>query len=393
MTPSTARLQYLWDRYANRSATEPELQELTDWLAGQSDPDVFREAVEPLLKNEKEFAEPDNDVEWMYRRISSLVKKDAPVSRVYFLRRGFLRYAAAILLLIGLGSAVYFLAAHHSTGPAVTKSNDPLQSDKVPGRNRAVLTLSDGATITLDSAANGAIAQQGNASIVKLTGGRIVYSQKGSAKREMMMNTMSTPKGGKYQLLLPDGSKVWLNAASSITYPVVFSGRERKVTITGEAYFEVQKDNEHPFIVNLGGVDITVLGTEFNINAYPDEQDTRVTLLQGAVKVTKTGKTVLLRPGDQARITQTLQVTSQVNTDAVIAWKNGTFDFTGVPLDVILRQLSRWYDVDIIYQGPVKNVNIGGEIGMDLNLSQVLKVLIKMGLNARLEGKRLILLP
>lgn len=265
-----------------------------------------------------------------------------------------------------------------------------------------MLTLGDGSRITLDSAGIGALAKQGNAMVEKSSADRIAYhsSESKTAGKAIVYNTLSTPRGGKYQLTLPDGTIVWLNASSSITYPVAFSGDKRKVTVTGESYFEVHSDPAHPFVVSKEDVDITVLGTQFNVNAYEDEEQMRVTLVEGAVKVDKGQVGVVLKPGHQARVTglgqaspSSLTQLDHVNISAVTAWKNGSFNFAGKTLPEILRQLSRWYDVDVVYQGPVRQVNIAGEMGMDLNLSQVLKVLRKMGVRAQVEGKNLIVLP
>jgi ferric-dicitrate binding protein FerR (iron transport regulator) len=258
--------------------------------------------------------------------------------------------------------------------------------------------LSDGTAITLDSAANGTIAQQGNAAIVKQAGGQIVYNLQGTAGARqgadggVMMNTMRTPRGGRYQLALPDGTLVWLNAASSITYPIAFTGRQRSVKISGEVYFEVTKNKEQPFVVDVDGrTTVEVLGTGFDVNAYTDEGSVKTTLLEGSVKV----GTVLLRPGEQAQLGQKgTSVVHNVNLDKVMAWKNGLFNFEDVDLKEVMRQLARWYDIEVIYEKGVPNIRFEGEISRNINLSNLLKVLARAEVKFRIEeGRRLVVLP
>jgi ferric-dicitrate binding protein FerR (iron transport regulator) len=254
--------------------------------------------------------------------------------------------------------------------------------DVEPGGQKAVLTLSDGSTIVLDNAGNGQIAQQGQTQVIKLGNGEIQYksgNQKTGA-REVVFNTMSTPRGGQYQLVLPDGSKVWLNSESSITYPVMFSHQERKVKITGEAYFEVAKDKTKPFRVETGDMKVEVLGTHFNVKAYADEGPTKTSLLEGSVKVDMQ----VLKPG-QAFINGRIVPT---NVEQDVAWKNGIFNFNNENLTQVMKQLARWYDLDIVYPDGVPQKEYGGEIGRNLKLNQVLKGLENSGVHFELNGKR-----
>jgi ferric-dicitrate binding protein FerR (iron transport regulator) len=262
-----------------------------------------------------------------------------------------------------------------------------VENDVAPGGNKALLTLADGQTIVLDSAANGTLATDGGATITKTAGGKIAYTTgNGQPNSAVVYNTMTTPRGGQYQLALPDGSSVWLNAASSITYPTVFSGSSRIVRITGEAYFEVAHNASKPFIVETPTERVTVLGTHFNVNSYTDEPATKVSLLEGSVKI---GAQVL-RPG-QAYVNGKVQST---NVTQDVAWTKGVFDFHRVPLAQAMRQLSKWYAVDVVYEQGVPDIVFGGSMGRDLNLSQVLSFLEKAGVHFRLtDHRQLIVTP
>jgi ferric-dicitrate binding protein FerR (iron transport regulator) len=289
-------------------------------------------------------------------------------------------YAAAVLVL--LVSGVYLVGRRHdSPQPAVAAV--PVMTERVrPGTQRAILTLADGRTLTLDSAANGRIAQQGAVQVLKLANGQVRYQPLGAGGEDKLVyNTMSTPLGGQYQLTLPDGSNVWLNAGSSITYPTAFPGNERKVTVTGEVYFEVTKNKNKAFRVIAGDQEIEVLGTHFNINAYTDEGHVKTSLLEGAIKVNR----VLLRPG-QAFAHSRIETT---NVEQDVAWKNGVFNFNNQSLAQVMRQLARWYDLEIVYPNGVPRKEYGGEMGRDLSLGQVLKGLQNSNVHFELNGKRL----
>jgi transmembrane sensor len=281
-----------------------------------------------------------------------------PAHRVHFLRTGFMRYAAAIVLLIFGISGYYMYYTAQSNKEVVQKTPSPKFNDVLPGTDKAVLTLSTGKQIALDSTV-GSLISEGNVQI-KHGGNGLVYSSSDVA----VINTMTTPKGGQYQLTLADGTKVWLNAASSITYPTAFGGRERKVTITGEAYFEVANNKEKPFIVNTPEESITVLGTSFNVNVYADEKGGKTSLLEGSVKID--GK--LLKPG-QAYTSGNVTAT---NVQQDIAWKNGLFNFQNVRLEQAMRQLARWYNIEVKYKGIPREIEFGGEIVKSLTLQEVI---------------------
>jgi ferric-dicitrate binding protein FerR (iron transport regulator) len=254
--------------------------------------------------------------------------------------------------------------------------------------------LANGKKIVLDSMSNGVVAVQSGAKIL-LKNDQVSYNNTREAEA-VSYNTMSTPRGRQYTLVLSDGSKVWLNAASSITFPTSFMGKERNVEITGEAYFEVAHDAERPFKVKVGDMQVQVLGTHFNVNAYEDEGDIKTTLLEGSVKVSKGNENTLIVPGEQAVILNSpsgvggITVKKDIDLDEVVAWKNGLFNFNNADLKTVMRQLSRWYNVNIIYTGEIPNRVFGGEMQRDLHLSQVLKLLEKNNVHFKIDGKNIV---
>lgn len=305
------------------------------------------------------------------------------------------RWAAAAILVIAITTAVFMLVERKPGGtePGIAKST---VNDVLPGGYRATLQLANGQVIILDSAANGSLAKQGNTSIIKLANGQIAYNLESNVTTEVMYNTMSTPAGGQFKLQLPDGTNVWLNAASSITYPTAFVGKDRTVSIKGEAYFEVAKDQSKPFHVKVNNMDVEVLGTHFNINSYADESAIKTTLLEGSVKVkSELQSAVILKPGEQALLAANspLTIEHSPDIDQVMAWKNGLFNFNKLSLQEVMKQIARWYDVEVLYQGEVKPKKFGGEIQRDLNLSEVLEGLKETGIHFRIEEKKLIVLP
>lgn len=302
--------------------------------------------------------------------------------------------AASIILVIGLGT--YFLFFNKlKEEPEIVKTEVP-QDVKAPDGTKAMITLADGRIIPIDSLTS---IDQSNVKLTKTANGNIIYS--GSTSK-IVYNTLSNPRGSKViDMTLSDGSHVWLNAGSSMVFPIAFNGDYRKVFITGEAYLEVAHNAAKPFIVNANNKgEIEVLGTRFNVNAYDDEDALRTTLLEGKVKFTKTTLSlpssdfVVLSPGQQSVLSKTgLQMKNNVDMDGVMAWKNGLFNFNNSNLEMVMRQLARWYDVEVVYQGSVPKRNFGGEMQRDLNLSEVLKILETNQVHFRIEGKKLIVLP
>jgi transmembrane sensor len=296
--------------------------------------------------------------------------------------------AASILVVMGTGTFVLFQIRHQSSLALASKQS----ADKSPGKTGAILTLSNGSKIVLDSVGNGLLANQNNTAVSKRNGG-LVYSAGSGAKT--VYNTMATPRAREYNLELSDGTKVWLNASSSITFPTSFASNERKVVLTGEAYFEVAKDKDRPFRVLVNDMQVNVLGTHFNVNAYDDEDAVSTTLLEGSVLLTEKGRKVLLKPGQQAQREKSgsTVVKDNVNLDEVMGWKNGVFYFENASLKSVLRQLSRWYDVDVVFEKDVPSRTFEGEIQRNLQLSQVLKILERNKVRFEIDGKILRVMP
>ncbi len=308
------------------------------------------------------------------------------------------RVAAAVIIVL-LGTGAVFLLSDKKK-PAIAKTNPvaPYHNDVAPGGNKALLTLADGSTIVLDSAQIGTLSQQGNIKVLKLDNGQLAYTALGSTAA-VVYNTISTPRGGQYQLTLADGSKVWLNAASSLRFPAGFTGKERKVELTGEAYFEIAKNASMPFRVNVAGRgEVEVLGTHFNINSYDDEMTINTTLLEGKVKVSALGNEQpvtsnqqFLSAGQQAQLNSNGQLVINKSPDikAVMAWKNGKFDFgEATEIATIMRQIARWYDVQVEYKGMVSG-EIGGSMSRDVNASKVFEMLGMTGsVKFQINGKK-----
>ncbi len=303
--------------------------------------------------------------------------------------------AAAAVLLIGVSTAAWFLFSGSLQKQHIMASQNqtgkPHKNDVAPGYNGAVLTLSDGSVIVLDSASEGNLAMQGNSKIMKKGGGVQYVSKTTGNEMASGYNTIGTPRGRQFQLVLEDGTKVWLNAESSIHFPIVFGKKERLVEITGEVYFEVAKNPDRPFTVSVKGMQVQVLGTHFNINSYNDEESIKTTLLEGAVKVFKDGDIKLLSPGQQANLYNTgeMSLLKSVNTGEIIAWKNDQFSFDNTDVKNLARQLTRWYDVEMEMPQNINPVTFTGTISKKSNLSDVLTMLELTGEVAfSIEGKK-----
>ncbi len=292
--------------------------------------------------------------------------------------------AASVLLVIGLAVTTYFNK----------KAEQALHVLAIlPGSDNAVLTLTNGSQVVLSDARAGEIGRQQNVEIKQTAKGWITYTAEGPAQTGAAFNTLTTPRGGQYAIILQDGTKVWLNAASTLKYPVVFAGNERQVELSGEAYFEVAKNAEKPFLVKTAGQTVRVLGTHFNVNSYADEKATRTTLLEGKVTVTGNtgGQTLKLRPGEEAITAGSkVQLAAAPDIDGAMAWKEGKFLFNNTDLHTVMRMLSRWYDVDVEYQGPVAEHHYSGRISRNAPVSQVFEILKTSGINFIINGRKII---
>ena len=274
----------------------------------------------------------------------------------------------------------------HSTAATYYKNEVP------PGGNHAILTLAGGLHVVLDSAGQGSLGMQGASRIVKINSGSLFYKAVSGDHSSSYYNTITTPAGGQYQVTLADGTKVWLNALSAIKFPTSFDGPDRTVELTGEAYFEVKADKDKPFLVKAGQTETRVLGTSFNIMAYSDEGAVKTTLLDGAVSMALGLQSALLRPGEQGQYDDNKgsMMTRPVNTRAVVAWKDGYYFFDRTPVKSVMRQIARWYDVTIVYQGAAPKDEIVGKLPRTADVKEVLHIMELIGIHFKIEGKTIV---
>jgi len=316
-----------------------------------------------------------------------------PANNIHFLQRPWFKLAVACIFIFAVLGILYLRTNHTQTNNEAIAETAKPSNEIAPGKNGAILTLDDGSRIVLDSMKNGKLATQGAADLV-LHANHLTYQNTAASEVEVTYNTLEVPRGRQFQLVLQDGTRVWLNAESRLKYPTSFPGGDRTVEVSGEAYFEVAHDETKPFIVKKDNIEITVLGTHFNVHAYDDEKVPAITLLEGSVNVKNGGKNVTIHPGQQAKIGDDISVINNVDTDEVVAWKDGKFQF-GETADIqsVMRQISRWYDVEIKYEGTIKN-HLGGTLSRDVPLTQLLRVLQTTGVvKFEVEGRMIVVKP
>ncbi len=389
------RFTYLLDRKKKGLASEEEISELQELFSKFGSDPSFKSELEQLWsEDERTGSLPELDWERIYRNaVTEPAGTVVPMLRKGRFRWGRIAAAAAVLFFFLSVGIYYYKGGQPATAPPVSRIAPA--NDALPGVYKATLTIANGSTIVLDSAAPGRLTQQGGIDVVNVGNG-LAYN--GEESSEVLYNTLTTHRGEQYALTLADGTKAWLNAASSIRFPVTFSGKERRVEITGEVYFEVAHNPASPFIVKKAGADdgltVQVLGTHFNVNAYDDEAAANVSLLEGSVKVylQKDGaeKAKMLKPGQQALVGNGVKIVDNADMEEVMAWKKGLFSFNHTTLPVMLRQLSRWYDVDIVYDTNLPEMKIGGGMNRNTHLSQVLTILDELKVKHRIEGKKLV---
>ncbi len=386
---STARLSYLFARFVSENCSEEENEELFKLINDGVDSTQLQELLDEYWLN----APADHKLsperaEAIFQKITQGEDSQFEVKSI---SRKWMYSAAASLIFALLFAGYFWMTQTREATPAIAKKQTIQKAnDLLPGGNKAVLTLGDGTVITLDDTAEGILANQGNISVKKTKDGQVVYTiNKNSKSTEISLNTISTPKGGQYQVVLPDGSKVWLNAASSLSFPTLFTGNERRVVIKGEAYFEIAKNTAMPFIVSANTAEVKVYGTHFNIMAYENEDAIKTTLLEGSVKITSAGKSKMLVPGEQAQVNKggDLNLTSGVNLSEVVAWKNGYFEFKDTELEIIMRQIERWYNVEVSYVGKTPTEQFTGKISRNVKASQILNMLEFAGLKFKTAEK------
>jgi transmembrane sensor len=374
------QIKDLLKRYDQGQCTEQEVAWIETWYLNQQ--------VRPIENSIEELTADLDEVE------HKLLEHIA-VKRVTLWPR--IAAAASVLLFLSIGG--YFYLQKKTLQPV---TQNKLANEIAPGSNKAVLTLSNGKKISLTDAGDGTIATDGNQLIKKTNRGSVVYITNGAVAKDhqLVFNTITTPRGGQWPLTLPDGTKVMLDAASSIKYPITFTGNERKVEVNGQAYFEVVHNAAKPFRVITKGQVIEDIGTKFNVNAYDDEPAYKTTLLEGAVKVAypkaaalSEREGLLLKPGQQTSLQNNRLTVSNADIEHALAWKNGYFNFKDEKIESVMRKLSRWYDIEIEYKDDLPDKLFEGEIPRNINLSQALKVLQVANIHFTVVGKKIIVTP
>jgi ferric-dicitrate binding protein FerR (iron transport regulator) len=382
------KLKVLISKYNSGTATPEERVLIENWYESLNGAE--------LSKSDNELEEIKRDTfNTLQTYIGTSKLNQYPAQNNKVISLTYLKWiAAAVLLSI---SVTFYYYRQHSIGQ---NNNTIAQNDIAPGGNKAILTLADGSKLVLDDSKNGKLATQGKTVVKKTGSGMLAYLSstlgQSPAASEITYNTITTPRGGQYNVVLPDGTQVWLNAASSLKFPTAFTGKERNVELNGEAYFEVVKNKAMPFHVSSAGQTIEVLGTHFDVNAYSDETALKTTLLEGSVKVVKGGLSAMLKPGQQSTISNNetnaaIKVSEVTDIDEIMAWKNGKFHFNDTDIKTVMRQISRWYDVDIEYTGKIPGDDVfTGTFSRSLTAAKALKILEFSGVNFKIEGRKII---
>ncbi|MEP7232181.1 MAG: FecR family protein [Ginsengibacter sp.] len=387
------RLEYLFYCYTHNLATVKEEEELMELIAQSENQEAVKKLIDALIDNTGSEMILTGQVSAAI--LENILKKDDNIVIPSMRKSGFrlwVRVAAAMILFTSAIFA-YILLSQKRDGVFMAEVTNEKHSPIIPGGNKATLTTSDGTVIILDSVQNGTISNVGSTQVIK-KGGMIMYDVSASFKpgAPVVYNTLSTPKGGQYQVVLPDGSKVWLNASSSLHFPSAFTGSKREVELTGEGYFEVAKNKKKPFQVIVGNMKVNVLGTHFNINAYAEESSIKTSLLEGSVHIAKGSVSNFLKPGQQATLKtgdDKVKITN-ADMDQVMAWKNGLFQFDGDGITTIMREIGRWYNVEVLFEDTPPTRRFRGKISRDAQLSDVLKIIGLSGVNFSVVGNRII---
>jgi ferric-dicitrate binding protein FerR (iron transport regulator) len=368
-------LHLLVKKFVNGTASTEEELALLNWYRNKSEEEILWEAD---LSNEEELVRQ--------RMLSNILKNTQAPARLRHLKW---YIAAAAVLLIGVITTVFTNRVSVAPLPLIVKSNKLIVK---PGTNAATLMLANGSKILLDQSSKGVLAQQGGISIKKTAGGQLVYDLSGKSTadaKSIGFNTLTTARGQQYQVILPDGTKVWLNAASSLRFPTAFTGADRQVELHGEAYFEVAKNKDMPFRVSVNKTEVEVLGTHFNIMGYPEEGTTNTTLLEGSVKVIKDNTFKIIKPGQQAQVKTGIEV-AEVNASKFVTWTKGDFSFDDEDIHTLMNQIARWYDVDVYFEPGVTNEKFGGMVSRYKDVTQILKKLeLTNTIHFKLEGRRI----
>lgn len=395
----------LLEKYLTNSITHEQYQRLGELSRLRENQLLLQQMLDQDLA-EQAFTQQENVAlrELLYQQIDKkITQQDHTVIELPKRRFDYWRAVAAaaiIILMTSVGS--YFLFFYHKNVEQPIAIHEATKDVQAPKITKATITLASGKKIVLETAANGIVATEGTVAIQKTGEGAISYSGNQQQNTAVAYNTLTNPRGSKVvTLTLSDGTKVWLNSESSLKYPTAFTGNERTVEITGEAYFEVTHRDDMPFKVRKDNTEVTVLGTHFNVNAYDDENQIKVTLLEGSVEVAlrrSQGErsSVKIKPGEQVtlqRAQDDIQVLKNVDVEQVMAWKNGMFRFEGTNIEAIMRQVKRWYDVDVTYQVNTQNLNFSGVVGRKESVSELLKIMELTGLvHFKIENKKIIVM-
>jgi ferric-dicitrate binding protein FerR (iron transport regulator) len=386
-----SRWQYLIGRYLNDACSKEELDELLTEVEKNSDRDILLEEFHKYWNNSGEVAARDETV-WEEQFDKMMEHIHRMQLRPVLLRRRW-QIAAAILILVG-GAALWLLNKPVRQNEELPNNSLSEERSIQPGGNKAILILANGTIIGLDSVQNGVLASQGNTKVLKTGNGQLAYNAAIKGSDKVLYNTVVTPRGGQYEIVLPDDTKVWLNAGSSLKFPTMFTGKERQVELRGEGYFEVAKDEKMPFKVKVNNMEVEVLGTKFNVMAYDDEKTINTTLLEGSVSVSAKNNDVLLKQGQQAALNRVSGQMMVVKATAdAVAWKDGLFRFNDTDLKTIMRQIARWYDVEVSYQGDIPGRTFTGTMPRTVSLSHVLEVLTLSNVHFKVIGRKIVVTP
>ncbi|PWJ58640.1 FecR protein [Dyadobacter jejuensis] len=390
MKEAVSKIAILFQKYYGGTATIEETNELMELInTSQYDSEMYQ-----LLEEAWRKTELDADVfssELSQNMLDHILdtqlayKEPTRTLPIY----KWMKYAATVLIILGIGLGISYWQRNQKP----VKLSDHSTHEILPGGHKAALTLADGTIIPLDSLSNGKLAEQGGVVITKTENGKLVYKVVGPTEGRIKghLNSISTPRGGQYEIELPDGSIAWLNASSTMRFPTEFAKDERKVEIEGEVYFEIKKDIHRPFKVRFGPNEIDVLGTHFNVMYYSDEDLTAATLIEGSVLLNTSTARNQLKPGQQALVKNTGQtIVKTVDTDKILAWKNGFFHFEDDGIQSVMRQVSRWYDIEVVYEGTPTSRQLTGKVSREVGISELMEMLQYAGIKYRIEGKRII---
>jgi transmembrane sensor len=392
MNESDERFVYLFSSYFKKTATEKEINELFQLITQSVNNDrltlLMKQAWGDMQTAEPLF-QPDKSDE-IFNRILLAGKKQAD-NNIIESRFGWKKYVAAAAMLLISASLYFGLKQKDPAYHYLAQKPVKVIHDALPGSNKAILTLADGSQVPLDNKHLGTLSKQGQTTVSNTSNGKLIYTSADGANESAVpqINTLTTPRGGQYQIILPDGSKVCLNATSSIKYPTFFSGKNRRVEITGEVYFEVAKNPVMPFIVKTSHTEIEVFGTHFDVMAYDDEEATKTTLQEGSVKIKGDKWSGVLKPGQQAvqNNHDGSSIIKEVDVDQELAWKNGLFQFTDDDIQSIMRKACRWYDLNVVYEGKIPVKQYSGRISRNVKASELLNMLKYTGVNADIKEK------